>query len=70
MTAKKGSISAADLQKYLKGVSYPATKDDLISAAQSNEAPDDIMNTLRSLPDKSFGGPQEVEMAFGDMGEE
>ncbi|MFA5133716.1 MAG: DUF2795 domain-containing protein [Patescibacteria group bacterium] len=69
MTAKK-TPSAAELQKYLKGVSYPASKQELVSAAQSNEAPQEVMDHINMLPEKDYGGPQEVEMAFGEMSEE
>lgn len=62
-----GGISPANLQKYLAGVSYPASKQDLVSAARHNKAPGGIMDMIERLPEEEFGGPQEVQRAFGDI---
>lgn len=62
-----GGMSPANLQKYLAGVSYPASKHDLISAARRNKAPEEIMDMIERLPRDDFGGPQEVQQAYGDI---
>ena len=62
-----GGISPANLQKYLSGLSYPAHKRDLMSTARRNKAPDAIMDLIERLPDEEFGGPQEVQRAYGDI---
>ena len=53
-------INPIHLQKALKGASYPASKDDLISTAQGNSADEDVMSFLNDLPDREFGGPNGV----------
>ena len=67
MSRGEGGVSPADLQKFLAGVSYPATKDDLISIARRNSAPDEIMDAIGRLPQEKFRGPQEVQRAYGDI---
>jgi len=62
-----GGVSPANLQKYLAGVSYPASKQDLVSTARRNKAPDEVMGMIERLPDEEFGGPQEVQRAYGDI---
>ncbi len=57
--------SAAELEKYLKGVDFPASKDDLISKARSNGAPDDVIDMINSLSESSFSSPVDVAKAFG-----
>lgn len=52
-----------ELQKHLKGVDYPASKDDLVSAAQSNGAPQEIVDQLRGMSKDSFDGPNAVTEA-------
>ncbi len=59
-----------DVQRYLSGVDYPASGDDLAKAAQGNGAPDDLVEVLRGVgradgPNKvmedlqpHLGGPQ------------
>ena len=51
------------MQKYLYGVDYPASRDDLLSAAEGNGAEDDVLETLRGLKEDSFDGPTAVSSA-------
>ena len=43
------------------------SQDDLVSTARRNKAPDEILNMIERLPDGEFGGPQEVQRAYGDI---
>lgn len=56
--------SADELDKYLKGMNYPASKDDLISKARSNGAPDDVIEMINSLSESHFKSPVDVAKAF------
>ncbi len=61
-------ISPNKVQKYLKGLSYPATKDELVSQARQNEAPTAVMHVIQRFPeDCDYGGPQDVMKAFGNV---
>ena len=53
-----------EVQKHLKGVNYPAGKEDLASTAESNNAPDALVERLRNLPDQTFSGPDDVQEAL------
>ena len=46
--------------QYLEGVDYPASKEDLASAAESNGAPDELVERIRTLGRPDFSGPEEV----------
>ncbi len=59
-------VSPIDVQKHLKGMSYPASRDDLVSTAESNGAPDEIVERLRSLDRDEVSGPDEVMKALGN----
>ncbi len=58
------NVNPIELQKHLKGVDYPASKDDLVSAAQSNGAPQEIVDALQSASKDSFDGPSAVQQAL------
>ena len=58
-------VSPIDVQKHLKGVSYPASRDDLVSAAESNGAPDEIVAQLREAGSDRFDSPADVMKALG-----
>jgi hypothetical protein len=55
----------SEIQRYLKGVEYPATKDDVISFAEDNDAPDEVIEELQSVNEEQFDGPDEVMEALG-----
>lgn len=58
-------VNPIEVQKYLKGVDYPASRDDLVSAAEGNGAPGDLVESIRSLSRDEFDGPDDVMEAFG-----
>jgi len=54
-----------DIQRHLKGVDYPADREELVESAQSEEAPPEVLEDLESLPeDEEFGGPDQVMQAI------
>ena len=55
--------TAIELQKYLGGVDYPVSKDDLVATARSNGAPDDIVEALQRADGDSFDDPPSVSKA-------
>jgi hypothetical protein len=52
-----------EVQKALGGISYPATKDQLVEQARGNNAGTDILAVLQDIPDREYGGPNEVSKA-------
>jgi Protein of unknown function (DUF2795) len=53
------------LQKHLKGVDYPATKEDLINHARQQGADQDLLSDLEQIPDQEYETPTEVNKAIG-----
>jgi hypothetical protein len=60
-------VNPIQLQKYLAGMDYPASKDDVVRRAAENGADDDIRSTLEQLPDDSFDSPAAVSKAVGSL---
>jgi hypothetical protein len=52
------------IQKYLKGVDYPADKATLIDAAKKQGADESVCASLEQLPDEEFQTPADVSEAF------
>jgi len=67
MTRGVGGHSPANVQKYLHGVNYPADKKDLVETARRNDAPDEVMETIKALPGDHYGGPQDVMKGYGEI---
>lgn len=53
-----------ELQKYLGGVDYPASREDLVKTARDNGAPDDLVSALEGTGKDSFDSPTEVSEAI------
>jgi hypothetical protein len=51
------------VQKFLGGIDYPASKDDIISTAEKSGTDDNVLETLRAIPEKSYDGPTAVSQA-------
>ena len=49
-----------DAPQYLEGVNYPASKEDVISAAENNGAPEGLIGMLGSLSRPEYSGPEQV----------
>jgi hypothetical protein len=59
-----GNVNPIQLQKYLKGISYPARKDELIEQARSQGAGDNVIRTIESLGMDEFNSPNDVSEAL------
>lgn len=64
-TSTGKGISPIALQKHLKGATYPASKQDLVMRARTNQAPEDLLARIRLLPEHMYATPAEVMRAFG-----
>jgi hypothetical protein len=54
-----------DVQKYLAGVDYPATKQDLIDIASDNDAPQEVIEALGEIDEKEYGSVADVSKEVG-----
>jgi hypothetical protein len=59
------AINPIQLEKFLKGVNYPARKADLIKRAEQNGADEQARAALQQLPDQQFASPADVSKAVG-----
>jgi len=69
-TQREGNMAKVNpiqVQKFLKGVDYPASADDIRKAAEKNGADDNIKQMLGQLSDESFQTPADVSKALGDL---
>jgi hypothetical protein len=53
-----------EVQKYLQDVEYPASKEEILSNAQSKGAPQGLIDRINNLSQDSFSEPQEVSNAL------
>ncbi|MGN7191911.1 MULTISPECIES: DUF2795 domain-containing protein [unclassified Curtobacterium] len=56
------------VQKYLSGIDYPASKDDIVSKAEQEGADGDVLDALKNIPDGDYDAPTAVSKAVSDAG--
>lgn len=61
------NINPIQLQKFLKGVDYPASKAALIENAKKMGADENVCSSLENLPDQEFEAPVDVSQALSKM---
>jgi hypothetical protein len=66
MKMPKTKISPIQVQKYLKGVSYPAQRNDLVERARQNKADKGVISMLEGMKKDNFKNPAEVSKAIGE----
>jgi Protein of unknown function (DUF2795) len=52
-----------EIQKYLSGVDYPASKEKLVEHAKSKGASEELLDELERIPDEEYDGPNRVSSA-------
>lgn len=52
------------VQYYLRGVDFPAEKEEVTSTTESNGAPQDMVTQIRNADTERFNSPEEVMQAL------
>jgi hypothetical protein len=60
-------VNPIQVQKFLKGVNYPASRKDLIETARREGADENVIRTLASIPDRVYHGPTGVAEEIGKL---
>lgn len=60
-------VNPIQVQKYLKGVDYPASKEDILKMAEEHGADEELYASLEQLPDQQFDTPADVSQALGKL---
>lgn len=61
-----GGGSLGNVQQYFEGVDFPLNKEDAISAAENNGAPEQVVNQLQErLPEGEISGVGDITGALG-----
>jgi hypothetical protein len=58
-------ISPAQVQKFLKGVDYPASKREIVETARQQGADMSVLRALERLPERQYDGPNAISQEVG-----
>jgi len=60
------SANPIQVQKYLSGIDYPASKDDIVATAEKEGADGAVLEALKNIPDGEYDAPTAVSSAVAD----
>lgn len=62
-----GGHGPANIMKHLAGISFPASKEDIIQRAKHGQGPDteEVVEVLDKIEEREYGGVQEIMKEIG-----
>ena len=60
-------MSPAIVEKYLAGIHFPAEKKNLVDKAADKKAPENVMDMLNKLPNKTYKSPIDITKEIGKI---
>lgn len=60
-----GGGSPANVAHFLKGIGFPARKNDLVKRARKNDADEQVIRELNRMPDQEYGNMADVMKGYG-----
>jgi hypothetical protein len=55
-----GNLDLSTLQQFLPDVNFPASREEVASSAESNNAPQELIQQIRNASTERFNSPDEV----------
>lgn len=56
------------IQKFLSGIDYPASKDTIVRTAEKEGADQNVLEALRRIPDGDYDAPTAISKAVSGNG--
>lgn len=63
--ARREEPSPVNIGKHLRGIDFPATREELIEYAEENDADEEIIEALQDLDDREYENMADVLDQFG-----
>ena len=60
-------VNPVQVQKFLGGLDYPASKQDIVKRAEQESADENVYSTLEQIPDRQYDGPNAVSHEIGKI---
>ena len=64
---RNGGQSPANITHDLKGIDFPAGRDDLVKHAQKNDADEEVLEVIRQMPGQEYGSMADVMKGVGEV---
>ena len=61
-----GNISAAEIERYIRGVDFPADKENLVQQARENNAPNEVVDLMNDFPERKYESAADVARGISE----
>lgn len=62
-------VSPSQVQRFLSGLDFPSSREELIDYAVEEGADEDVLDTLSRIPDELYHTPDDVSQAIDEIQE-
>lgn len=62
------NFNPAKIEEAVKGIDFPASKEDLLNRARENNADQEELDALQRLPEREYNRPSDITQALGGGG--
>lgn len=62
-----GGHSPSNIAHYLKGMDFPASKQELVQHARDNHADQEVLEVLEQMPERDYGDMADVMKGVGQV---
>jgi hypothetical protein len=67
MTRGVGGRSPSNISHHLRGIGFPANKQDLLRHAHQGGADEEVIEVLKQMPDQQYGNMADVMKGVGQV---
>ena len=60
-------VNPIQAQKFLGGLDYPASKQEVVDHARRRDADEDVLSALEQIADREYDGPNAVSEELGKI---
>lgn len=57
--------SSANVSRYIHGIGFPASKDDILKQAKRNGADETVLGLIKNVPERHYASSAELMKEFG-----
>ena len=60
------TASLESMSRYIHGLGFPASKDDILKQAKQNGADETVLGSIKNVSEKHYASPAELMKEFGE----
>lgn len=62
-----GGHSPSNIARFLRGIDFPADRQEILDQARSNGAPGEVLDVLEHIPERDYGNMAELMKGVGEV---